>query len=207
MGLGGRLLLYANAAALYFRNVVYSDAERPFDITYLEEKCLTRAAATLLGGLGTNDRAGFLAAALGAAFAAFFATLGALGTNDSGVDLGMFVKTNEEFTGQPVSMDLHPEVRPVFRKDIAESLPKPRITRPYYTKYEYTSLLATRAQQLAEGAKPLVALEGLKTSDPMFVWNVARREIEQRKLPFVIRRQLPDNTSEFWSTNELEVMW
>lgn len=104
-------------------------------------------------------------------------------------------------------MDLHPEVRPVFRKEVAETVSKPRITRPYYTKYEYTALLAMRAQQIAEGAKPLVSLESLKTSDPMFVWNVARREIEQRKLPFVIRRQLPDNTAEFWSTSELEIMW
>ncbi len=35
----------------------------------------------------------------------------------------------------------------------------------------------------------------------------ARREIEQRKLPFLIRRQLPNGESEYWSTRELEVMW
>lgn len=96
---------------------------------------------------------------------------------------------------------------PVFRKEVSETISKLRITRPYYTKYEYTSLLAMRAQQIAEGAKPLVSLDGLKASDPMFVWNVARREIEQRKLPFLIRRPLPDNTSEYWSTSELEIMW
>ena len=101
----------------------------------------------------------------------------------------------------------HPEVQPIFRKDVAENIKQPRITREYFTKYEYTSLLATRAQQLAEGAKPLVSLEGLKTSDPLFVWNVAKKEIEQRKLPFLIRRQLPNGTSEYWSAQELEVMW
>jgi DNA-directed RNA polymerases I, II, and III subunit RPABC2 len=101
----------------------------------------------------------------------------------------------------------HPEVKPVFRKEVAEAVKLPRVTREYYTKYEFTTLLATRAQQLAEGAKPLVTLEGLKTSDPMFIWNVARREIEQRKLPFVVRRQLPNGQSEYWSTQELEVMW
>ena len=101
----------------------------------------------------------------------------------------------------------HPEVQPIFRKDVAENIKQSRITREYFTKYEYTSLLATRAQQLAEGAKPLVSLEGLKTSDPLFVWNVAKKEIEQRKLPFLIRRQLPNGTSEYWSAQELEVMW
>jgi DNA-directed RNA polymerase I, II, and III subunit RPABC2 len=101
----------------------------------------------------------------------------------------------------------HPEVKPIFRQEVVEAVRQPRITREFYTKYEYTTLLATRAQQLAEGAKSLVSLEGLKTSDPMFVWNVAKREIEQRKLPFLIRRQLPTGESEYWSTQELEMMW
>jgi DNA-directed RNA polymerase I, II, and III subunit RPABC2 len=103
--------------------------------------------------------------------------------------------------------DDHPEVKPVFRKEVAENVKQPRITREYFTKYEYTTLVATRAQQIAEGSKPLASLDGLKTSDPMFIWNIARREIEQRKLPFVIRRQLPDGTAEFWSAQELEIMW
>jgi DNA-directed RNA polymerase I, II, and III subunit RPABC2 len=101
----------------------------------------------------------------------------------------------------------HPEVKPIFRTEVVEAVKQPRVTREFYTKYEYTALLATRAQQLAEGAKPLVSLDGLKTSDPMFVWNVAKREIEQRKLPFLLRRQLPNGTSEYWSTQEMEMMW
>jgi len=101
----------------------------------------------------------------------------------------------------------HPEVKPIFRNEVIESVKQPRITREYFTKYEYTALLSMRAQQIADGAKPLVSLDGLKTSDSMFVWNVAKREIEQRKLPFIIRRQLPDGNSEFWSAQELEMIW
>lgn len=101
----------------------------------------------------------------------------------------------------------HPEVMPVFRKEVAEAIKQPRITREYFTKYEYTALIAMRAQQLADGAKPLVSLDGLKTSDPMFVWNIAKREVEQHKLPFIIRRQLPNGTSEYWSAQELEIIW
>ncbi len=104
-------------------------------------------------------------------------------------------------------MDDHPEVKPVFRTEVAENVKQVRTTREYFTKYEYTSLLATRAQQLADGAKPLASLDGLKTSDPMFVWNLAKREIEQRKLPFLIRRQMPNGTSEYWLAQEMEVMW
>jgi DNA-directed RNA polymerase I, II, and III subunit RPABC2 len=101
----------------------------------------------------------------------------------------------------------HPEVKPVFRNDVIERIKEPRVTQPFFTKYEYTALISARAQQISEGAKPLVSLEGLKMSDPMFVWNVAKREVEQRTLPFIIRRQMPDNTAEFWSAQELEVMW
>ena len=101
----------------------------------------------------------------------------------------------------------HPEVKPIFRQEVVEAIKQPRITREFYTKYEFVTLLGTRIHQLAEGAKPLVSLDGLKTSDPRFIENVAKREIEQRKLPFLVRRQLPNGTSEYWSTQELEMMW
>lgn len=104
-------------------------------------------------------------------------------------------------------MDEHPEVKSVFRNEVAEGMKQPRTTREYFTKYEYTALLAMRAEQIAQGAKPLVSLDGLKTSDPMFVWNVAKREIEQRKLPFLVRRQMPNGSAEFWSAQEMEVAW
>jgi DNA-directed RNA polymerase subunit K/omega len=104
-------------------------------------------------------------------------------------------------------MEQHPEVKPVFRNEVVDTIKEPRTTREYFTKYEYTVLLATRAQQLADGAKPLVELSGLKTSDPLFVWNVAKREIAYRKLPFLVRRQMPNGTSEFWSAQEMEVVW
>jgi DNA-directed RNA polymerase I, II, and III subunit RPABC2 len=104
-------------------------------------------------------------------------------------------------------MDDHPEVNPIFRKEVIAAIQQPRITREYYTKYEYTVCVATRAQQLADGAKPLVSLDGLKTSDPQFLLNVAKREVEQRKIPFLVHRRLPDGTSEFWSTQEMETVW
>lgn len=104
-----------------------------------------------------------------------------------------------------MSLEEHPEVKPVFRKEVQDAVKQPRITRPFFTIYEYTALLSVRAQQLAEGAKPLVDTKGLKTSDPRFLEFVVKREIEQRKLPFIIRRQLPNGTAEYWSAQELEM--
>jgi DNA-directed RNA polymerase subunit K/omega len=102
---------------------------------------------------------------------------------------------------------LHPEVQSVSRKQVTESLKVQKSTLPYYTKYEYVTLLGTRAQQLAEGARPLVSLDGIITSDPTFVWKVAEKEIAEKRLPFIVHRRIPNGMSEYWSATELGIMW
>lgn len=102
---------------------------------------------------------------------------------------------------------LHPEVQSVSREDMIEALKQPKTTLPYYTKYEQVTLIGTRAQQLAEGAQPLVSLDGMLTSDSQFVWKVAEKEVNDQKLPFIIHRRLPNGVSEYWSAMELSIMW
>jgi DNA-directed RNA polymerase subunit K/omega len=121
-------------------------------------------------------------------------------------------KTDATFCGESAVMQNlrtdslvnHPEVRPIDRKDVTLD---ERKTLQYYSKYEYTALLATRAQQLADGARPLVSLEGILPGDPLFVWKVAEKEILSQRLPFLVHRRMPDGKSEFWSTQELEKIW
>lgn len=95
----------------------------------------------------------------------------------------------------------------VSRSDITKSQEKLRITEPYYSKYEYTTLLALRAQQLADGALSFVPIQEFNRDDPRLVWKIAEREILEKKLPFVIRRKLPNGEAEYWSTAELELAW
>jgi DNA-directed RNA polymerase subunit K/omega len=102
---------------------------------------------------------------------------------------------------------LHPEVQSITRESVQEALKQEKVTLPYYTKYEQVTLIGTRAQQLAEGAKPLVSLDGMLTSDPRFVWNVAEKEVFEQKLPFIIHRRLPNGRSEYWSAQELSILW
>jgi len=102
---------------------------------------------------------------------------------------------------------LHHEVQSVTREAVTEALAEAKSTLPYYTKYEQVTLIGTRAQQLAEGAKPLVSLDGMLTSDSQFVWKVAEKEVRERKLPFIIHRRLPNGVSEYWSAMDLSVMW
>ena len=103
---------------------------------------------------------------------------------------------------------LHPGVLAVSREAVKESLDKnTRITLPYFTKYEWTALIGTRAQQLASGSKPLISLDGIVTSSPQFVWTVAEREVIERKLPYIIHRRFANGISEYWSVSELSKTW
>lgn len=103
---------------------------------------------------------------------------------------------------------IHSEVLPVTRESVKENLEKnTRVTLPYFTKYEWTALIGTRAQQLAEGAKPLISLDGFITSSPRLVWEVAEREVLERKLPYIIHRKFANGISEYWSASELAINW
>jgi DNA-directed RNA polymerase subunit K/omega len=101
---------------------------------------------------------------------------------------------------------LHPEVHFPSRSEIAETLNEARITDPYYTDYEYVVVIGMRTQMLADGASPLVSIQGMMTSDAQFLEKVAKKEIYERKLPFIVHRRMPNGKSEYWSASELSVI-
>lgn len=101
---------------------------------------------------------------------------------------------------------LHPEVHFPTRNEIAESLKEPRITDPYYTDYEFVAALGMRMDMLAREATPLVSTQGMITSDPNYLEKVAKKEIYEKKVPFIIHRRMPNGKSEYWSASELSVI-
>lgn len=78
--------------------------------------------------------------------------------------------------------------------------PSERTTTNYMTKYERARLLGTRALQLSMNAPPMVELQG--ETDPL---QIAMKELRERKIPLIIRRNLPDGSYEDWSVNELVI--
>lgn len=106
--------------------------------------------------------------------------------------------------------EIHPEVQSIEREkvEIPESLSDYQ-TLPFYTKYEYTSIIGIRAQQIADGARPLINMSDSKiqTSHPQFVWKVAEEELKKKVLPFIVHRRLPSGKSEFWSAKDLSILW
>ena len=75
-------------------------------------------------------------------------------------------------------------------------------TVPFLTKYEMTRVIGQRAKQLDSGAKafvkiPLNVIEG---------YHIAMLELEQKKMPFIIKRPYPNGGVEYWNVNDLEVL-
>ena len=102
----------------------------------------------------------------------------------------------------------HPEVQPVSRETVNKTLKEERVTENNFTKYEKVYIIGQRVLAMAEGAKPLVSIEGMNTSDPQFLWKVAEKEIEEGVLAgIIVHRKFPIGTSEFWAASELNINW
>lgn len=73
---------------------------------------------------------------------------------------------------------------------------------PFLTIYEKTKLLGFRANQLAEGSRPFINVPPHVTD----VIEIARLELEQRRLPFILKRTMPDGTFEYWRLADLMIL-
>ena len=75
-------------------------------------------------------------------------------------------------------------------------------TMPILTKYEKTRILGQRAKQLNQGAQPMIPVDK-KIIDG---YLIAQLELQQKALPFIIRRPLPGGKSEYWRVSDLEII-
>ena len=74
---------------------------------------------------------------------------------------------------------------------VVANLDKPKISKPIMTKYEFSLIISTRANQLSLGAQPFVDVSDLTTKSNMELRSIALRELKEGKLPFIIKRPLP----------------
>jgi len=86
---------------------------------------------------------------------------------------------------------------PVYKKILHTMSKVPKRTIPVLTKYERARIIGVRMQQLASGAKPCIDTRGMKS-----VEEVAYAELRERVLPYIVKRPLPNGTSEFWKLEE-----
>ena len=73
-------------------------------------------------------------------------------------------------------------------------------TIPYLTKYERARILGVRAKQINSGATPFVKLE----EGMIDGYLIAELELKDKKIPFIIKRPMPNGGSEYWFLKDLE---
>jgi DNA-directed RNA polymerase I, II, and III subunit RPABC2 len=74
-------------------------------------------------------------------------------------------------------------------------------TLPFLTKYEKTRILGQRAKQLDDGANAFISVP----ENIIDGYQIAEMELEEKKIPFIIRRPLPNGNSEYWKIEDLEI--
>jgi len=75
-------------------------------------------------------------------------------------------------------------------------------TLPILTRYEKARILGERAKQINMGAKPFVEVDESMIDG----YLIALKELEQKKIPFIIQRPLPNGGSEYWRIADLEIL-
>ena len=75
-------------------------------------------------------------------------------------------------------------------------------TVPFITKYERARIIGERAKQLNMGAKALVEV-GPEVIDG---YLIALKEYQEKKIPFILKRPLPNGGCEYWKVKDLELI-
>ena len=114
---------------------------------------------------------------------------------------------------QQIITDFHPELKThnydeidvlskVVRDNMGTIIDPLHKTLPFLTKYEKTRVLGERATQLNAGAMAMIEVDAYMIDG----YVIALKEFEQKKIPFIIKRPLPNGAVEYWKLEDLEVL-
>lgn len=76
------------------------------------------------------------------------------------------------------------------------------VTLPFLTKYEKARIIGERAKQIDAGAQPFVDVD----KNILDGYLIALKELDEKKLPFIIKRPLPNGGCEYWKLQDLEII-
>jgi DNA-directed RNA polymerase subunit K/omega len=124
-----------------------------------------------------------------------------------------YLQKFDESIKQKIITDFHPELKThnydeievmsrVVRDNNGIVIDPLHKTLPFITKYEKSRILGERATQLNAGAQPMIETE----PDMIDGYIIAMKEFEQKKIPFIIKRPLPNGAVEYWKLEDLEVI-
>jgi DNA-directed RNA polymerase I, II, and III subunit RPABC2 len=108
-------------------------------------------------------------------------------------------------------LKFHPECVLDYEEDEQSSIPL-RTTlseedpyhksMPFLSVFEKTKIIGMRTNQLAQGARPYIVVPEHITS----VLDIAKLELEQRRLPIIIKRHMPDGKYEKFRLSDMIII-
>ena len=114
---------------------------------------------------------------------------------------------------QSIIADYHPELKNhnydeievlsrVVRDNTGVIVDPLHKTLPFVTKYEKARILGERAAQINAGAAPFVEVD----VDVIDGYVIALKEFEEKKIPFIVKRPLPNGMVEYWKLEDMECL-
>jgi DNA-directed RNA polymerase subunit K/omega len=80
-----------------------------------------------------------------------------------------------------------------------------KISKPIMTKYEFDQIISQRATMIAHGSPPFVNIDN-KIKSNFELRSIAIKELIEGKLPFIIKRTLPNNKYELFRVKDLDLV-
>lgn len=122
-----------------------------------------------------------------------------------------YLQKFDEFTKQATITQYHPELLQHNHDEIETLCNVVRDTNgvivdplhrtlPFLTKYERARILGERAKQIDAGATPLIKID----DNLIDSYLIAVAELEQKRIPFIVKRPLPNGGCEYWKLKDLE---
>jgi DNA-directed RNA polymerase subunit K/omega len=119
-------------------------------------------------------------------------------------------KFNDKLKEQ-ILIDYHPELKiqnfvevealsRIVRNEKGVIIDPLHKTIPFITRYEKARILGERAKQINNGAIPFVEVDETIIDG----YLIALKEYEAKKIPFIIKRPIPNGGCEFWKFEDLE---
>jgi DNA-directed RNA polymerase I, II, and III subunit RPABC2 len=132
--------------------------------------------------------------------------------DDDDVDENYLQKFDEALQ-QKIIGDFHPELHShnyheieilsrVVRDETGQIVDPLHKTLPFITRYEKARILGERAKQIDAGGKPLVEVEPTILDG----YLIAVKEFDEKKIPFILKRPLPNGGCEYWKFSDLEIL-
>jgi DNA-directed RNA polymerase I, II, and III subunit RPABC2 len=124
-----------------------------------------------------------------------------------------YLQKFDEVTQQAIISDFHPELHfhnyheidimsRVVRNEKGQIIDPLHKTLPFITRYEKARILGERAKQINSGGKPLVEVDASVIDG----YLIAVKEFDEKKIPFILKRPLPNGGCEYWKFSDLEIL-